>query len=173
MPQKQKQILTIEEWSDAFLVYTSIYLAAHPDKTQHVLKYFTTIRTAAKRHAGLGWTSYDIQFRLRMANDSTHVSFGSIDSELWLLCMGPASLFPVGAVGGDRKCYDYNYRFCQRTSCQYRHLCVNCSKNHPAQACQRTSFTPRPRFSPRFQTQPRPFFRSYGNPRVSTPRPRY
>ena len=58
-PAAGRKITTIEEWSDAFLVYSSLYLATHPSETQAVLKYFSTIRLAAKRHLGLGWQGYD------------------------------------------------------------------------------------------------------------------
>ena len=34
-----EKIITIEQWTDAFLVYSSIYLSAHPDQTQDLLQY--------------------------------------------------------------------------------------------------------------------------------------
>ena len=37
-PPVTRKIVSVEDWSDAFLVYASIYLGAHPDKTQSVLK---------------------------------------------------------------------------------------------------------------------------------------
>lgn len=49
-----KQIYPIEEWSDAFLIFASLYLIAHPNQTQEVLKYFDIIGTAGKRHLGSG-----------------------------------------------------------------------------------------------------------------------
>lgn len=38
-----KTINTIEDWSDAFLTFAIIYLAAHPDQSQAVLKYFVLL----------------------------------------------------------------------------------------------------------------------------------
>ncbi|KAH3719076.1 hypothetical protein DPMN_061905 [Dreissena polymorpha] len=52
--EPSKSINTIEAWSDAFLEYASIFLIAHPHRTQELLKYMSTIRTAARRHVGLG-----------------------------------------------------------------------------------------------------------------------
>ncbi|KAH3883904.1 hypothetical protein DPMN_007872 [Dreissena polymorpha] len=48
------------------------------------------IRTASRRHAGLGWIAYDQQFRLRLAVDPTGTRFDKIDYELWLLYVGPS-----------------------------------------------------------------------------------
>ena len=53
--QTNKNITNIETWFDAFLIYASIFLAVHPYRNQEILKYMHVIRTAAKRHHGLGW----------------------------------------------------------------------------------------------------------------------
>lgn len=42
-PSKEK-IVSIEQWTDAFLVYSSIYLSAHPGQTQDMLQYMFVIR---------------------------------------------------------------------------------------------------------------------------------
>ena len=36
--KQQSKIYTVEQWTDAFLVYFSIFTLAHPDKTQELLK---------------------------------------------------------------------------------------------------------------------------------------
>jgi hypothetical protein len=42
---KTKQIInTISKWTDAFIVYISIYSSAHPSKYQALLKYMHTVR---------------------------------------------------------------------------------------------------------------------------------
>ena len=53
-PQSQRNIYSIDEWPDVFLMFAGIDLAAHPAKTQKVLKCFANIRLAAKRHIGVG-----------------------------------------------------------------------------------------------------------------------
>ena len=143
-PPAIKKIVTIEEWTDAFLIFASIYLKVHPAESTNILKYMSVIRGAAKRHLGLGWQSYDIQFRLRVAANPSAVSFGSIDQELWLLCMGPSTM---ASFSGDKKCYDFNFRSCSRIVCSFRHSCMNCSGNHPLRTCRQPSLQanfPRP-----------------------------
>ena len=62
-PKQQPKIMNIEQWTDAFLVFTSIYCQAHPGKFQDFLKYINNIRIAEKRcHLNLGWKQCDVQF---------------------------------------------------------------------------------------------------------------
>lgn len=174
-PSKQK-ITGIESWSDAFVIYCSIYLSAHPEKSQDLIKYMHTIRTGAKRHHGMGWKLYDQQFRLRLATDPSAGSFGQIDNELWLMYMASSSL-PFDQLRGSNqnsrisklKCYDYNFRQCVRDHCSYLHFCLNCNSSHPYRYCVRnravrgqarytwrasgTQGQPRPNLRPRFFVQ--------------------
>lgn len=76
-PKQQQQITNISLWTDAFLVYISIYCRAHPQKVQDLLKYMHRIRLGGKRCPS-GWKTYDEQIRLRMATNS----WANIDSEL-------------------------------------------------------------------------------------------
>ena len=76
--QQHKKIVNIETWTDAFLIFTSIYCTAHPLKFQGLLKYILCIRLGAKRCSG-GWKAYDEQFRLRMAQDPSS-SWAVIDT---------------------------------------------------------------------------------------------
>ena len=166
--QSARRISGIEEWSDAFLVYSSIFLAAHPHRIQEVLKYFSTIRLAAGRHSGQGWLSYDHQFRLRLGYNPT-ASFGIIDQELWLLCMGPSKLHTSDQ--GYKRCFDFNFSgSCNRNICPYKHICVNCSGSHPSIQCRRL---PGPTSRPTRPAVPGFPIRQSFKPRVPTPRPRF
>ena len=124
-------------WTDAFLIYFSIYCRAHPQKVQDLLKYMHTIRLGAKR-CPLGWKTYDEQFRLRMANNPTN-SWANINSELWLLSLHSGtsnSNSPSGS--GIYKCYDYNYTgSCVKTACPYSHSCLRCYGQHAVIYCTR------------------------------------
>lgn len=134
--QSSRTITSIETWTDAFLVYASIFLAAHPFRTQEILKYMNVIRTAATRHQGQGWLRYDIQFRLRLAIDPTNISFANIDYELWLLFMNAPTCQMEGYLKqNSRKCYNYNFRQCFNLNCIYRHVCMNCGQLHPSKSC--------------------------------------
>ena len=57
-------VMSIEQWTSAFLVFASIYVVQHPDQARQLLKYADTIRSAAFHRAGYGWHDYDIQFCL-------------------------------------------------------------------------------------------------------------
>ncbi|XP_063967836.1 uncharacterized protein LOC135157151 [Lytechinus pictus] len=81
-PSKNK-IMSIEIWTNAFLIYMSVYLAANPRHTHEILKYCHLIRSAASRYYGYGWRDYDIEFRHRF--HATGGSWAEINGELWLL----------------------------------------------------------------------------------------
>ncbi|KAJ8319735.1 hypothetical protein KUTeg_002713 [Tegillarca granosa] len=73
------KITSIEKWTDAFLIFTSVYCHAHPSRFLEFLKYMHDIRLGASRIRGMGWRSYDEQFRLRKAVDPSS-SWG----QMWL-----------------------------------------------------------------------------------------
>ena len=80
--QKSNSFLSIEKWTSAFIIFTSIILEKYRTRSQELLKYMRDIRIAASRSSG--WFKYDEQFRLqKVANP--HSSWGQINSELWLL----------------------------------------------------------------------------------------
>ena len=73
------KVPTIDKWTDAFLIFSSIYLKKYPNKTQELLQYMSIIREAANR-SSLSWRIYDEQFRLRQA---TNVQpWGRLNSDL-------------------------------------------------------------------------------------------
>ena len=43
-PKSVAKIASIDNWTKAFLIFASIYLEAHPDKTQQILNYMHDIR---------------------------------------------------------------------------------------------------------------------------------
>ena len=124
----------IKQWSDAFLVYISLYVASHPDETQGLLKYMSIIRLGADRYGGLGWHFYDIQFRLKKARDPS-MSWGTVDQELWLLYMFYTPIPSEPKRNVVRKCYDYNNSMCNKGFCSFKHICMHCSEGHPAWRC--------------------------------------
>ena len=140
--KSKNSLNTIEVWTDAFIVYISIYSAVHASKFQALLKYMHDVRLGASRIRGLGWKEYDEQFRLKMSANPTK-SWENIDQELWLLYMVSANTMPeikhnsqVGLKSSINKCYNFNYKgTCDRTPCNYKHVCFKCSGNHPFFAC--------------------------------------
>ena len=87
-----RKITTIHGWTNAFFIFCAVYLRAHPNKAQELLKYGHIIRTAASRFKGWGWRDYDIQFRLRQQRHPEN-SWAMIDGELWTLYVAVPSSF--------------------------------------------------------------------------------
>lgn len=179
-PKSNKSKITdIKSWTDAFLIFASIYLEVHKNETSSILKYMHAIRLGASRTSGLGWRTYDEQFRLKKARYQT-ISWATVDAELWLLFMYKASGYEGGSTSSPLvanknavgKCFDYNYKgFCLRLPCGYKHLCLKCNGNHPIIGCyqnapyiQSLQQTETSRFRPPFHSN------SIRSARFETPR---
>ena len=52
--KKRHQISSLLAWMDAFLVFTSVFMGAHPQRTQELFKYIPTVRMAAAGFGGRG-----------------------------------------------------------------------------------------------------------------------
>lgn len=79
-----KKISDLNIWLDAILIYTSIYIKAHPNSANGLLKYIYNVKLRAARCAGFSWINYDQQFRLKRARKPS-LSWGNVDMELCLL----------------------------------------------------------------------------------------
>ena len=181
------RINTLDQWSDAFIIFISIYITAHPNAVQGLLKYFSNIRLGASRGVDLGWKAYDEQFRLKMAQNPGS-DWGTIESELWLLYMysSPAAPAQSPPAGKQLKCIPFNNTGrCVKAHCTYLHKCATCNGDHSAFVCSLTSTfrlgqqrfpVERPSL-PYVPPRPRgPFTPAYrGSPRgpVRTPNPRF
>ena len=62
----KEKITTIDQWTDAFLIFASIYLKKYPGKMQEILHYMSIIREAATRSFSLSWQTYDEQFNRKL-----------------------------------------------------------------------------------------------------------
>ena len=149
---RNNSYLTIEKWTNAFMIFTSIMLEKFPTRAQELLKYMRDIRLAATRSNY--WFSYDEQFRLRIASQP-HLSWGIINQELWLLYISNSSRpesrtrtnsQQTQGSQSDRVnrtavlyCNHYN----KGTSCpffprcRYQHGCSKCGENHPSFRCSK------------------------------------
>ena len=95
------KVPNIEKWTDAFLVFTSIYLKKYPHKAQELLQYINIIREAASRSpsfASLAWRSYDEQFRIRQA--SSPQPWDKLNPDLWLRVMTSTSFSRIDTPPG-------------------------------------------------------------------------
>ncbi|XP_021358664.1 uncharacterized protein LOC110453821 [Mizuhopecten yessoensis] len=137
-----ERIVSVEKWTDAMMVFATIYGSAHPAKHPDLLRYISTVRLGpARSPGGWGWKRYDEQFRLRQALDPDS-SWAAVDMELWLLCMTgqTASTRPsapaTSSQQGRLMCFDFNYKgSCFKSPCSYVHACTQCGGNHSANVC--------------------------------------
>lgn len=132
------KINSIERWTDAFIVYTSIYLTAHPGKMHEMLHYMNNIRECAKYQAGEAWKVYDEQFRLRQALHPA--PWSQINNDLWWRCM---QLKPQNYGVQTRpatqnfsySCKDFNNGVCRWPNCKFTHACSKCGGPHTVANC--------------------------------------
>ncbi|XP_052818050.1 uncharacterized protein LOC128244073 [Mya arenaria] len=141
------KIGTIEKWTDAFIIYMSIYIQANPSKASELLQYMWTIRECAGRQGGLAWRSYDEQFRLRQAFEPS--SWAHINTDLWWRCMlMPAAATPAPSPRGTfpsrmaRVCHFFNMGSCTWPNCRFRHICSSCGQGHSASVCTLSNRVP-------------------------------
>ena len=127
-------------WTDAFIVYLSIYCSVHCEFFLGVLKYINTIRMAEKRCGpnNFGWTNYDEQFRLKIAGTPS-TSWEEIDLEFWLIYVYSNTQADVQLNTRSQsihKCYAFNYGgSCKTSNCTYGHCCLRCYGVHPLIYC--------------------------------------
>ena len=137
--KRTKKITNIEQWTDAFIIYASVYLSSHPAKSLQLLKYMKDLRMAACRSPE-GFKDYDQQFRLKMEKDPTR-SWAEVDSELWILFILPnirnlTAATPRQSQNQIGKCYSYNFQgLCYKSLCNYYHVCIKCNAQHPLAFC--------------------------------------
>ncbi len=107
----KRPITSIHIWTSAFLIFAGVYLRAHPGRTQELLKYCHIVRTAASRHVGWGWRSYDAKFRMRQSQ-MPHRSWAVIDGELWAIYVSGSPSFQSFRIGNgaDKSTMSKNFR---------------------------------------------------------------
>lgn len=145
-PKSVKQsVYSIEDWSDAFIIFCSIYWHKFPEATQPMLKYLAMIREADHKFSSTGWRAYDQQFRLKQSNPITRQSWGSINSELYVRTMIEHTKSTFIKPLSERSppvreftCNDFNYGFCSRAQCKFKHACMACNSfTHGKSTCQK------------------------------------
>lgn len=136
--QSKEKVNSIEQWTEAFLIFMSIYVAHYPDKIQELLNYIMIIRDAAAKFPTYSWRQYDEQFRVRQAVKVE--SWGKVNPDLWLRIMPVSTGFStaqsVGTAYGS--CREFNSKGnCNFFRCRYKHICDLCgSAFHGMIRCQ-------------------------------------
>ncbi len=136
------KVSNIAAWTDAFLIYSSIYMRKHVSQGPDLLHYMSIIRDAARRHPGFSWRAYDEQFRLRQT--VKFQSWSKINPDLWLRVMAAPSVSPAAVqrnsmfahipsatrnARAPMLCLDFNKGFCRWPKCKYIHICSSCKAN--------------------------------------------
>lgn len=162
------KINTIEKWTDAFIVYSSIYLASHPGKTHELLHYMYNIRECAKYQGGEAWKVYDEQFRLRQALNPS--PWSQINNDLWWRCMqvrhsnnGPQT--KPATQSFMYSCKDFNTGVCRWPNCKFSHACSKCGGPHALINCGNSNlrlppFATQSTATAPFKAKDRPFHQS-------------
>ena len=162
IPKATKQISTIREWTDAFLIYTYIIIKKYPSKAGELMQYMATIREAEGRNgSSFGWRTYDENFRLRQA--VSPMPWGKIHVDLWLKTMSMSgshvgfakstaaqASFQNNNPRPKNVCFEFNsVRGCRFTNCKYLHRCLICKGEHTQIKCNQK--TPTGQFNPTFR----------------------
>ena len=92
LKSQKKAIHDISSWMEAFLAFTAIRNRKHPAHTNDLLAYGVLIAQGARDYKGLGWRSYDYQFRRLAAARGNLGNWGLKDVPLWneTVCKPPS-----------------------------------------------------------------------------------
>lgn len=153
-----KELNSFAKWEEAFEIYASIYIRAHPSRANELSEYKYDIRDAASTYIWENVFDYDIEFRLHMAKHpdrdwaarltdkytkfmKNHIRFecnsnnyGGRQGSQTFVPSTPNSRNPKG----QENCRRYNKGRCTwGKDCRYAHRCDICGKRgHGAVICR-------------------------------------
>lgn len=140
---KNKMPLSIQQWTDAFLIFMAVYLERHQNQASHLLKYCFFIRELQKTLGDKAWITYDESFRqLKEANP--HLPWQKPVEELRVKAATYTNLQthlqPFRKNTGKmpvKFCFAFNNGGpCIRNPCPYSHTCQHCFGQHPKAKCR-------------------------------------
>ena len=137
----RKKFMSIEQWTDAFNVFASVYRLKFPEQSEQLFIYLNTIRKISSENGH--WHYYDINFR--KIRQSIGLRWDQIHSELYVTALTrkqkqpfrqPRDLLPSGRSRANFKstCNKFN-RGSNCSGCDYRHICRYCGGKHPGFRC--------------------------------------
>ena len=149
-----KRIFNVAQWTDAFLVYVTIYVECHPTEVASILKYVQLVRSMAASTRNNVFLSYDRDFRKLRAHNN--MPWDVIHQELYFalssknqsqtMTQNPR---PAQSNAGRQPfrrgvCYAFaSTGRCRRNNCLYDHTCTKCGGNHhPRLQCSQVNKTP-------------------------------
>lgn len=139
-----KTPLSINQWTDAFLIFASIYLQKFPNDACNILKYAFTVREISRLHVDQAWRNYDESFR--RIRESSVIPWERPIAELRLKAasMGVRQANKPQTYKANKGqsfrstkvCFAYNKgQRCNTSPCKYAHLCQECNGQHPKFKC--------------------------------------
>ncbi len=78
---KARPVQTIDQWTNAFLIFTAVYAEKFPLESPQLMKYGTVVREMATR-APFSWKSYDTNFR-KLKQWCPSMTWDYFHTELW------------------------------------------------------------------------------------------
>ena len=142
---KSVTIRTWDQWLEAFLVYASVYLSAHPEEGVGVIKHINlTMRLYTCRGK---WIWYDAEFRrlraeLKYPFDSYIYELFEQAKDYRISFAQPSRHQTPGSSrgGGAGTCFVFQRTgVCSKARCIYRHECQTCQGRHPTHKCDKTA----------------------------------
>ncbi|XP_061187484.1 uncharacterized protein LOC133195612 [Saccostrea echinata] len=137
-----KNPITIHQWTDAFLIFSTIYLQKFPQEASNLLKYMFTIRDISKLHGEQAWRTYDESFR--KIRETSLLPWEKVVTELRLKAASVGIRSPNKLQGSSGKrqpfrpkyCFAYNKgQKCNSHPCRFSHTCQDCHGPHPRVQC--------------------------------------
>lgn len=137
----KKKFMSIEQWTDAFNVFASVYRLKFPEQSEQLSIYLNTVRKISNGNGH--WHYYDINFR--KIRQSIGLRWDQIHSELYVTALTRKQKQPfrpprdLPASGRSRAnvkgtCHKFN-RGSNCSSCDYKHICKYCGGKHPGFRC--------------------------------------
>lgn len=140
---KKKKFVTIEEWTDAFNIFSSVLRQGSPDDRdlpESLSVYMHLIRSIQKD--GGDWFHYDVTFRKARQGDLT-MSWRHVDQVLYSRALMKKLGGPIIHSQNTKNqlfrphCFRYNDGKSCNSQCKYPHICSTCFKPHPKTQCWR------------------------------------
>lgn len=144
--QKSKVPISLGQWTDAFLIFSAIYLEKFPTEAPNLLKYCHMIREMQYLHGDQAFRMYDEHFR--KLRETVNAPWQNPVQELRLKAATTKFQFQKPQQNQPfrtRFCFQFNKgERCSRSPCPFKHICMRCKSNHPKSKCpdaQKSNYT--------------------------------
>jgi hypothetical protein len=158
-----RRLFNFSEWTDAFIIYSSVHSNAHHCEASALFKYIQTVKRISDREGN--FVRYDEAFRCKHKG-APFIPWAEVDSEELGWAVGDPKYHPSGpksltgeppkarqpfftprpwratrqapsGVGANSllRCFDFNNSYCKRVACRFQHKCMSCGGPHSSKKC--------------------------------------